>query len=64
MDFYCFSKSKSGSFLIANFQPVFNSASSLQGKMIMVITATLIDAGWYIFLALLLTVPKFKIHYN
>ena len=38
------------------------SASSLQGKMVMVITATLIDAGWYIFLALLLTVPKFKIH--
>ena len=49
-------------FFIAIFSQFLISASSLQGKMIMVITATLIDAGWYIFLALLLTVPKFKIH--
>ena len=49
-------------FFIAIFSQFLISASSLQGKMIMVITATLIDAGWYIFLALLLTVPKFKNH--
>ena len=46
-------------FFLAVFSQFLDAASDLESKIIMVITATVIDGLWYILLAFVIAVPKF-----
>ena len=50
---------KIAAFFLAIFSQFLDAASSLESKLIMVITATVIDGFWYILLAVIIAVPKF-----
>ena len=50
---------KIAAFFLAVFSQFLDAASSLESKLIMVITATVIDGFWYILLAVIIAVPKF-----
>ena len=47
-------------FFLAIFTQFLGDASSFQEKAIMVSTATIIDTSWYIFLTLIIALPKFR----
>ena len=47
-------------FFLAVFTQFVGEASSLQEKAILVLTATIIDTSWYVFLTFIIALPKFR----